>query len=179
MVERKQAQKKARNIKLLIMDVDGVLTSGLVNIFGDGQEMYTFNVYDGYGIILWRRAGFKAGFMTGRNSDAVASRAKKLGVDFLLRAASDKLALCEELAREEGLEMKEIAFIGDDLQDLALLKSVGLAMSPANVRPEVRKHIDYISPLNGGDAAVRDCIEFILKSKNLWKDITNQKRILS
>lgn len=172
-------KSRARAIKLLMLDVDGVLTTGMVNIFGDDREMYTFNVYDGYGIILWKRAGFKVGFITGRNSDAVAKRAEKLGVDFLLRAAADKLALCEEIAKKENLKMSEVAFVGDDLQDISLLKHVGLAMSPANHRPEIKKHVHYISKISGGDGAVRDCIEFILKAKGLWEGIINQDRILS
>lgn len=175
----KSLKDRAKDIKLLMLDVDGVLTTGMVNIFGDDREMYTFNVYDGYGIVLWKRAGFKSGFITGRNSDAVAKRAEKLGVDFLLRGASDKLALCQEIAKKEGLDMSEIAFVGDDLQDISLLRHVGLAMSPANLRPETRKYVHYISPLNGGDGAVRDCIEFMLKAKGLWEGIVSQDRILS
>lgn len=178
-IQKQDAQKKATAIKLLLLDVDGVLTSGLVNIFGDGSEIYTFNVYDGYGIRLWRRAGFKVGFVTGRNSDAVVKRAEKLGVDFMLREVPDKLSVCKEIIKKEKLNMSEVAFIGDDLQDLALLKKVGLAMAPANVRPEVKKYIHYISSIGGGDGAVRDCIEFILKAKGLWDGIANQARILS
>ena len=178
--QKKQTIKeRASVIKLLMLDVDGVLTSSSVNIFGDDREMYTFNVYDGYGIILWRRAGFKVGFITGRNSDAVAKRAEKLGIDFLLRGASDKVVLCEDIIDKEGLDMSEVAFVGDDLQDLALLKKVGLAMAPANVREEVKDYIHYISPMKGGDGAVRDCIEFMLKAKELWKGIVSQDRILS
>jgi len=171
--------EKAKAIKLLMLDVDGVLTSGVVNVFGDDREMYTFNTYDGYGIILWRRAGFKVGFISGRKSDAVLKRAEKLGVHFVLRGASDKVALCEDLIKKEKLDMSEIAFIGDDLQDLALLKKVGLSMAPANVRPEVRDHVHYVSPIHGGDGAVRDCIELMLKAKGLWDGIVGQDRILS
>lgn len=174
-----EAREKAKKVKLLVLDVDGVLTSGSVNIFNDGSEMYTFNVYDGYGIKLWRRAGFKVGFITGRNSDAVTKRAEKLGVDFVFKNVSDKLSLCEDIIKKEKLDMSEVAFIGDDLQDLTLLKKVGLAMAPANVHFEVRKSVHYISPMYGGSGAVRDCIEFILKVKGFWEDIVNQERILS
>ena len=174
-----EAQERAHKIKLLLLDVDGVLTSGMVNIFGDDREMYTFNVYDGYGIILWRRAGFKVGFIAGRRSDAIAKRAEKLGIDFLLMGASDKLALCKDIINKEKIDISEVAFVGDDLQDLSLLKLVGFAAAPANVRKEVEPHIHYVSSLHGGNGAVREIIEFILKAKNLWDGIASQERILS
>ena len=169
----------AKDIKILILDVDGILTDGLVHIFGDGREMYEFNVYDGYGIKLWRRAGFKVGFLTGRVSDAVEFRAKQLEVDFLFRGASDKVSLIEKLAKEERVTMKNICYLGDDLQDLALLKKVGLSVSVPNAREEVKKYVHYVTSLKGGGGAVRELIEKLLKEKDLWDGIINQGNILS
>lgn len=170
---------KTKKIKLLLLDVDGILTSGSVHIFGDNTEMYTFNVQDGYGIKLWRRAGFKIGFITGRHSDAVEHRAKKLGVDYLYRNVSDKVAICENIIKEEGLSMGEVAFMGDDLQDLALLRRVGLAVTVPNARDEIKQEAHIITESKGGEGAVRDVIELLLKEKGLWEDIIGQDRILS
>jgi len=175
----KENNEKAKRIELLLLDVDGVLTSGMVNIFGDDKEMYVFNVYDGYGIKLWKRTGSKVGFITGRNSDAVAHRAKKLGVDFLFRNAADKIEIAQNIAKEEGIEMSKVAFMGDDLQDLALLKAVGFAGAPSNAREEIKPHVHYCSSLHGGDGAVRDFIEFILKAKGEWDKIISQDKNLS
>jgi 3-deoxy-D-manno-octulosonate 8-phosphate phosphatase (KDO 8-P phosphatase) len=172
-------KERAQNAKLLLLDVDGVLTSGFVHIFGDDTEMYTFNTYDGYGIKLWRRAGFKVGFMTGRHSDAIAHRAKKLGADFLFQDAGDKLAICKNLTKEEGLKMEEVAFMGDDLQDRALLRKVGFSVAPANARPEILEMVDYTTVCRGGEGAVRELIEVILKAKGLWAEILKQEKILS
>lgn len=172
-------KKRIEKIKILMLDVDGVLTDGMVNILGDGKEMYVFNVYDGYGVKLFRRAGFKVGFITGRISDAVEERAKQLEVDFLYRGASDKVAIINRLAKQEGISMDEICFMGDDLQDLTLLKDVGLSVSPSNAREEVKKAVHHVTKLRGGDGAVRELVEFILKNRGLWKEIVGHERILS
>jgi len=166
-------------LKILLLDVDGILTSGLVNIMDDGREIYTFNVYDGYGIKLWRRAGFKVGFVTGRCADAVKHRADKLGVDFLCRGASDKVSICEEIVSNEGLTMQQVSFMGDDLQDLPIMKRVGFPITVANARDEVKNISRLVTSSKGGDGAVREAIEFILKEKGLWDEIVSQDRILS
>jgi|SRR3989344_1701292 len=171
--------KKAEKIKVLLLDVDGILTSGLVHIFEDGSEFYSFSVHDGYGIKLWQRAGFKVGFITGRGAGSVKHRAKKLGVHYLFQNSGDKLALCEELMKKEKFGIHEIAFMGDDLQDLPLLKKVGFGASVSNGRKEVLGAVDYVTKRKGGDGAVREIVEFLLKSKGLWDDIVSQERILS
>lgn len=178
-ISKKELISRIRKIKLLLLDIDGILTSGLVNILANGSEIYTFNVYDGYGIKLWQRAGFKTGFMTGRGAEAIRHRAKKLGVNFLFQNSGDKLEICEKLAKRERISLKEIAFVGDDLQDLSLLKKVGLAISVPNARKEVLSHAHYVSKLKGGEGAVREIIEFLLKAKGLWDNIITQDRIYS
>lgn len=171
--------ERAKKIKLLLLDVDGVLTPGQLYFLGAMQEIYVFNVYDGYAMKLWKRAGFKSGFVTGRISEAVESRSSKLGVDFLYMSVADKVAVCEEIAKKTGLDWSEIAFVGDDLQDLSVLRKVGFAASVANGREEVKKEVHYISPFKGGEGAVRDIVEFLLKSKGKWEEVLAQDRILS
>lgn len=176
---KSEMQEKIKKVKILLLDVDGILTDGSVHIFGDDTELYSFDVQDGYGIKLWRRAGFKVGFITGRHSDAVANRAKKLGVDYLFRSASDKVAIAQKILKDEGLDMSEVAYMGDDLQDLALLKVAGFSASVPNGRDEVQSAVDYITKRHGGSGAVREVIELVLKEKGLWENIISQERILS
>ncbi len=174
----KNLEEKIKQVKILLLDVDGILTDGSVHIFGDDSEMYSFDVQDGYGIKLWRRAGFKVGFITGRHSDAVEHRAKKLGVDYLFRSASDKVAIAENILKDEGLQFEDVAYMGDDLQDLPLLKEVGLSVTVPYGRDEVKKIADIETSREGGNGAVRELVELILKKKGLWEDIVSQDRIL-
>ena len=171
--------ERAKKIKLLLLDVDGVLTPGQLYFLVAMQEIYVFNVYDGYAMKLWKRAGFKSGFITGRGSEAVEARASKLGVDFLHMSVADKVAVCEEIIHREGLEWSEVAFVGDDLQDLSVLRKVGFAASVANGREEVKKQVHYVSLFKGGEGAVRDIVEFLLKAKGKWDEVLAQDRILS
>lgn len=166
--------RRAKSIKLLLLDVDGVLTPGYIYVLGDGSELYRFNVYDGYGLELWKKAGLKSGFITGRSSDAVLQRAQKLGIDFVYVGASDKLKICEEIVKKEGMSMDEICFVGDDLQDAPLLREVGFAVAVANARDEVKEQVHYITLLRGGEGAVREVVEILLKAKGIWEDIKMQ-----
>jgi len=175
----KNLSEKIKKIKVLLLDVDGVLTPGHVFIGPDGNEMQVFSVYDGYGIKLWKRAGFKVGFVSGRKSDAVAHRAKKLGIDFLHLNTSDKFAVCEELAKKEGLKMENIAFCGDDLQDLPVLRKAGFAIAVSNAMAEVKQSAHYITRKSGGSGAVREAIEYMLKSKGIWDKFVEDERLLS
>lgn len=167
----------AKSIKLLLLDVDGVLTPGYIYVLQDGGEVYRFNVYDGYGLELWKKLGFKTGFVTGRNSGAVFHRAQKLGIDFMEAGVSDKLEICEKIAEEESLSMDEIAFVGDDIQDIHLLRKVGFSATVANARDEVKEQVDYITHSRGGEGAVREVIEVILKAKGMWEDIISKHKI--
>jgi len=178
-VTKKELTKRAQKIKVLLLDVDGVLTDGLVHILQDGNEFYTFNVYDGYGIKVWQRAGFKTGFITGRNAVPVRERAHALGVEYLFQNAGDKLSLAEEVARKEAISFDEIAFMGDDIQDLPLLKKAGLAITVPNAQNEVIKEAHYITKRAGGDGAVRQAVKVLMKAKGLWRDVVADERILS
>ena len=167
-------KKSAQKIKLLLLDVDGVLTDGSIYLRPDGRELYVFNIYDGLGIKLWREAGFKIGLVTGRGGEALKMRAESLGVDFLFENVSDKLLVCEELLKKENIEFSEVAFMGDDLQDISSMKRSGFALAPNNAREEVKKIADYVSDIEGGRGAVRDCIEFILKEKGIFDEIVRK-----
>ena len=165
-------KKKARNIKLLIMDVDGVLTPAYIIIDGLGREIKVFNVQDGFGIMLWRRAGLKTAIITAGKSPAIRKRASMLKIDALYEKAFNKREAYGELKKRFKVSDNEVSFIGDDLIDLPILKKVGLACSVPNCNDEIRDHVDYISKRMGGKGAVREIIDILLKSKGLWKDVT-------
>jgi 3-deoxy-D-manno-octulosonate 8-phosphate phosphatase (KDO 8-P phosphatase) len=171
--------RKAKGVKILLLDVDGILTDGIVHILPDGEEFYSFNVYDGYGIKLWQRAGFRCAFVTGRGARAVLERAKKLGVHHVYQNSGDKLAICEEIAAKEGISLAEMAFVGDDIQDLPALRNAGLAISVPNGRPEAHASAHMITKTRGGQGAVREVVEFLLHAKGLWKSIPTAQRIES
>lgn len=178
-ISKKQLAARARGIKILLFDVDGILTDGRVRILGNGEEIYTFNVYDGYGIKLWIRAGFVTGFITGRGAAPVKYRAKKLGVKYLYQNSGDKLSIAEEICRLEHVDLSEVAYVGDDLQDLALLRAVGFPIAVVNAVPEVKRAVRYVTKRAGGDGAGREIIELLLKAKGLWEAIASQDRLLS
>lgn len=178
-ITKDQLTKKARKIKVLLLDVDGILTDGIVHILPDGEEFYSFNVYDGFGIKLWQRAGFRCAFITGRGAKAVLARAKKLGVHYVYQNAGDKLAICEEIAQKEGLDLSEISFVGDDIQDVPALRSVGLAVSVPNGRNEAHIVAHLVTKASGGAGAVREVVELLLHAKGLWEDIVGADRISS
>jgi len=160
------------NIKLFLTDVDGCLTDGGMYYSASGDEMKRFCVYDGMGMVLLRKAGIKCGILTSETTNIVARRAKKLNLDYLYmgvgRQVDDvkqtKLDVCQEICQKEGITLKEVCYVGDDINDIDLLEAVGLAACPANARPEV-KAIPGILQLTrqGGDGAIRELCDKILK----------------
>lgn len=158
--------RKLRKVKLLLLDVDGVMTDAGIFYSGSGVEMKRFNAHDGYGVVRAREHGLKLGIISGRQTPIVDVRAKELRIDDVVQNASDKVAAMEELRRRHGLEVNEVAFIGDDLFDLPLLKAVGFSAAPKNALPEVKKAVDYVTRTSGGDGAVRELIDLIIKSQS-------------
>lgn len=156
------------DIKLLVLDVDGVLTDGTLIINPDGRESKTFNVYDGHGIRIWRRAGLKAAFLSGRKSEPTQFRAKQLEVDYCLENCLDKLPALKKLLEELKLEPGQAAFIGDDLPDIPPMRYVGFAAAAANAVGEVKDFADFVTTRSGGNGAVREVIEYILKKTGKW-----------
>lgn len=162
--------KKVSAIRLIAFDVDGTLTPGNL-IFGpDGEAYKEFSAKDGLGITLARRLGFQTGLITGRSSAIVEKRAAELHMDFVLMGISDKVAAMDEVLRERNLSWDALAYMGDDLNDLALMKSAGFSGSPADGAKPVRKAADFVTAHKGGRGAARDFIEEILKRQGRQKE---------
>jgi len=158
-------QAKAKKIKLLLLDVDGVLTDGRIILDNQGNELKAFHVRDGHGIKLAQRAGITVGIITGRKSEVVNIRARELGIEEVHQGAHEKLAIYESLLEKYGARDSEVAFMGDDIVDLDLLKRAGLAATVADCDPAVRPHAHLITKAAGGRGAVREFINLILKNR--------------
>jgi 3-deoxy-D-manno-octulosonate 8-phosphate phosphatase (KDO 8-P phosphatase) len=161
-------------IQLLVMDVDGVLTDGTVMINDDGSEGKFFNLQDGHGIRMWRRAGLKIAFLSGRFSEATKCRAEQLDIDYCLQGCTEKLPALEELLEDAGLPAGGTAYIGDDLMDLPVMKYVGFGVAVANAVDEVKDIADYVTTRCGGEGAVREVIEYILKNSGRWQELVKR-----
>ncbi|HSR69804.1 MAG TPA: HAD hydrolase family protein [Acidobacteriota bacterium] len=151
-----------KDIKLLVLDVDGVLTDGRIGLTPQGQEIKFFSTKDGYGIGMAINAGIEVAFLTGRQSRAVSRRAEELGVRHVIQGARDKLALFQGLLRDLGLRARQAAAMGDDVPDLPVLRRAGFSAAPADAVEEVRSQVDWVSPSPGGYGAVRELVEHIL-----------------
>ncbi|TWT36746.1 3-deoxy-D-manno-octulosonate 8-phosphate phosphatase KdsC [Posidoniimonas corsicana] len=154
-----------RRIKLLLSDVDGVMTDGSVLYDSTGAELKSFNIRDGLGIRLWQRAGGVFGVVTGRESPMVERRCRELDVAILVQNSGDKLPKVQQIASEQGVTLDEIAYIGDDLPDLPVIQAVGLGVAVADAAEEVLHAADYTTQLPGGRGAIRELIEVILKQR--------------
>jgi 3-deoxy-D-manno-octulosonate 8-phosphate phosphatase (KDO 8-P phosphatase) len=178
------------DIQLLVMDVDGVLTDGTVMINGDGSEGKFFNLLDGHGIRMWQRAGGKCAFLSGRFSKATQCRAEQLDIEYCIQPFErtkderrrtkdegretrgfEKLAALKKLLEQVGLSAKRTAYIGDDLLDLPVMRYVGFGAAVANAVDEVKDIADYVTTRRGGDGAVREVIEYILKNTGKWESL--------
>ena len=168
----KQLQARARKIKLLLMDVDGVLTDGrfvyVPSARGRLIETKAFHSRDGLGFRLAHQAGLKTGFISGRRSPAVEHRAKELGVHFLKQHAREKLEPYQQILREARLRDEDVCYMGDDIVDLPVLTRVGLAVGVARGHKLLRRHVHYITEQPGGMGAVREVIELILAAQGKW-----------
>ena len=178
MPNRLSALSRARKIKLLLFDVDGVLTDGklffppLPGMQESGSiEVKGFHAHDGAAISLARLGGVKTGIITKRNSETVALRARDLRLDYARQGIQDKRTALEQILKEEGLKPEEAAFVGDDVIDLPAMRAAGLAIAVKNARAEVKKEAHYLTPHAGGDGALRDAVEFILKAQGKWKAV--------
>jgi 3-deoxy-D-manno-octulosonate 8-phosphate phosphatase (KDO 8-P phosphatase) len=161
-------------IRAVICDVDGVLTDGGIYLGGDGAELKRFHVADGTGIKYLLRSGIQVAFLTGRESDVVTRRAQELGVEHVRQGAKQKLPAYESLAAELGLEDEEICYIGDDLPDIPVMRRVGHSVAVADAREEVRAIADYVTHAAGGQGAVREVAERVLKRQKKWAAILSR-----
>lgn len=157
---------RARKIKLLLMDCDGVLTDGRLYFSKDGEELKVFHVRDGQGLVSWHRAGYRSGIISGRNSLIVEKRAKELGIQYIKQASINKVEDFEKIIAEAGVSIEETAYVGDDLPDIDLLKRVGLPFAVADAEQEVINVALYKTNANGGLGAVREITNLLLKLKN-------------
>jgi 3-deoxy-D-manno-octulosonate 8-phosphate phosphatase (KDO 8-P phosphatase) len=162
---------RCRALRLVLTDVDGVLTDGTVLLLPDGREAKSFHVRDGLGIVLAQRAGLKMGVVSGRASESVTARAAELRLDVVRQGVSDKRAVFEEILREQGLRPQEVAYMGDDLSDLAVLTEVGLSGAPADAPFEVRAQAFMVTDARGGQGCFREFLEAILKARGQWESL--------
>ena len=169
-----EVQQRAKRIKLLLMDCDGVLTDGRIWIFENGEEQKGFHTHDGLGIDFWHRAGFKSGIISGRISSAVEVRARTLGMTFVCQGCEDKLKAFGETLDQAGVTNAEVAFVGDDLNDLPVMLQSGLAVAVADASLETRERAHYVTNASGGYGAVREVVELILKAQGRWDDLVKQ-----
>lgn len=161
---------RARKIKLLILDCDGVLTDGRIIMLPDGDETKAFDVKDGHAMVMAQRAGLRIAIISGRKSSIVRARAKELGVAHLHEMAWTKIEPFEKVLAEEGLEDEEICYVGDDVVDIPLLRRAGLAVAVADAVQETKQYSHLVTSRPGGRGAVRELIELILKAQGKWDD---------
>ncbi len=165
---KKNFLAKLKKIKLLILDVDGVLTDNSVYITGEGNEAKAFNIQDGFGIhLLQQEAKVKVALLSGRYSKSTEFRAKELEIEMVYNGYTDKVQVLEEIKLKTALDYSAMAYMGDDLPDLPVLRKTGVAIAVKNSRPEVKKICDHVTKNSGGDGAVREVIDLILIAKNI------------
>lgn len=159
------------SIRMLVLDVDGVLTDGSIQLHHDGTESKSFSILDGHGIRMWRRAGMKIAFLSGRFSEPTSRRAQQLEVDYCFQECHYKLDTLHEIIRQSGIPAEQIAYIGDDLMDIPVVRQVGFGIAVASAVDELKTYADYITTRPGGRGAVREAIEYILKSTGKWEPL--------
>ncbi|MCU0770444.1 MAG: HAD hydrolase family protein [Verrucomicrobia bacterium] len=163
-------KNRLRRVRLLLCDVDGVMTDGSV-FMGPGGEFKQYNIPDGLGLLLVRRSGIRVGWVSARPSEATRVRARDLKIDFLLQPTDGKVPATETLLRKLGMKWEAVCFVGDDVLDLGMLRRAGLAIAPANGVPEARALAHHVTRARGGHGAVREVCELILKAQGKWEAI--------
>ena len=173
-------KKRAAQISLILMDVDGTMTDGSVSLLsqndGTALEIKTFDAHDGQGLTLAQTAGLRTGCITGRESPALLRRAHEMKMEFIYMKQPVKMPAYEEILQKAGLSDSAVAFIGDDLPDIPLLRRVGLAVAVGDAVPEVKKVAHYTTKALAGRGAVREAIELVLKSKGIWEAMIDKAR---
>jgi len=159
-------------IKLLLLDVDGVMTDGRIIYGSDGSETKAFDVKDGHGLKLLQRAGIRVGIITGRQSEIVSRRAAELGIELVYQGAKDKSLPFNEIMQKLNLSPVEIAYVGDDIVDLPVMRKVGFAATVADAADDVKPFADMITKRPGGRGAVREICDFLLKESGRWPAVT-------
>ena len=172
--------RRARRIRLLLTDVDGTMTDGGIRLLsmpdGSFTEMVVFHSQDGVALNLLRRSGVRTGMITGRGSSAVTQRARELGMEFVSMNIHEKLPAFEDILARAGVSAQETAYVGDDLPDLVILDRAGLAVAVANATEEVKRAAHYVTRARGGDGALREVVELILRAQGKWGDLYRTAR---
>jgi len=156
------------DINLLILDVDGVLTSGVIVTGPEGESLKQFHVQDGYAIKLWRRSGGRVAVISGRSSEAVTRRAEELGIDWLRMGVGEKLPAYEAILAEAGCDDRPVAFVGDDLPDIPPMQRSALPIAVANAHPAVKRVALYVTRRAGGEGVVAEIVELLLRKQKRW-----------
>lgn len=165
---------RASALEWLLLDVDGVMNDGRLIYGPEGESWKEFHVRDGLAVKLAQRAGLKVGVLSGRGNVALERRAKELGFDAVITNRDDKDTAFRELLNEHGVRSKRVAYVGDDLVDLPVLLRCGLSFAPADAVPEVRDRVDHTLESPGGEGAVREMVEWILRTRGDWEDLVDQ-----
>ena len=160
---------KAARIKLLLFDVDGVLTDGKILLHSNGSESKQFDIRDGTGLVWAQRAGLQVGILSARSSAATSHRAAQLGISVIRQGDPSKIRAYDEILQQQGVTDSEVAYMGDDILDLPIVERVGLSACPADAATDVRRRVDYVCHSSGGDGAARELVELVLKAQGRWK----------
>lgn len=174
MIPMTAVKERAKRVKMLILDIDGVMTDGRIIYDEQGNELKCFNVLDGMGFALLGQTQIKVALITAKGSKAVLRRARDIGAVEVKQNAIDKLTAFGQILQKYNLDNKDICFIGDDLVDLPAMKQAGLAVAVTNACAEVKKIAHYITKKEGGKGAVREVIELILRAQNKWQSVTRR-----
>lgn len=169
--DREYVMQRAAGIRLLLVDVDGVLTDGRLYYSAQGEELKVFNTLDGHGLKMLRQANIRCGIISGRKSAALALRGKDLGLDFVTLGREDKLAALQEILGKAGCGVDELAYAGDDLPDLPVLHRAGLGIAVPNAHPEIRRAAMLETEMTGGKGAVREICDFLLQAQDKYRDM--------
>jgi 3-deoxy-D-manno-octulosonate 8-phosphate phosphatase (KDO 8-P phosphatase) len=164
---------KASRVKLILLDVDGVLTDGAVVIYGDGSESKRFHIRDGIALVWAQRVGLKVGLLSARHSATTMQRAAQLGITLVHQGVASKAAAFDQILNDTAVSEAEIAYMGDDVVDLAVLQRAGLSAAPCDAVAEVRSAVDFVSSYRGGEGAVRELVETILRAQGHWSAVVS------
>ena len=171
MLERDEVERLAARVKLLLLDCDGVLTDGRITPSEGGEELKSFHTRDGHGLVLLHHAGLRSGIISGRTSRLVELRAADLGVTFVRQGALDKIEVFKSLLAEAGVSPEQVAYVGDDVVDIPLMRRCALGVAVADATPDTLEAAHYVTSLHGGSGAVREVCELILKAQGRWEEL--------
>jgi 3-deoxy-D-manno-octulosonate 8-phosphate phosphatase (KDO 8-P phosphatase) len=178
-VKDRALAERCQALRLILTDVDGVMTDGTILLLPDGTEAKSFHIRDGLAIVLAHRAGLRTGLLSGRSSEAVACRATELGMAVVRQGVSDKGAALAEILAAEGLEARQVAYIGDDLNDLPVMEAVALTGAPADAPFEVRAQAFMVMEARGGQGCLREFVEAILRARGDWERVLSSIGVTS